>query len=65
MIKVQATVQDKQAKLTQAQKNQADAQKDYDKTQADYETKITQNKEAKEALAEFVTQEQEKKADNV
>ncbi|MEF2760153.1 MAG: hypothetical protein U0N29_01895 [Ligilactobacillus salivarius] len=42
MIKVQATVQDK---------------KDYDKTQADYETKITQNKEAKEALAEFVTQE--------
>ena len=39
-----------QTKLTQAQKNQADAQKDYD-------TKITQNKEAKEALAEFVTQE--------
>ena len=96
MIKVQATVQDKQAKLkelqdqfgnyvgddeeladtkkvlteaqtklTQAQKNQADAQKDYDKAQVDYETKITQNKEAKEALAEFVTQEQEKKADNV
>ena len=58
-------MQDKQAKLTQSQKNQADAQKDYDKTQADYETKITQNKEAKEALAEFVTQEQEKKADNV
>ena len=54
-----------QTKLNQAQKNQADAQKDYDKTQADYETKITQNKEAKEALAEFVTQEQEKKADNV
>ena len=39
--------------------------KDYDKAQADYETKITQNKEAKEALAEFVTQEQEKKADNL